>query len=347
MRIRKGDGIVDTDYSTIVIAEVSANHCKDKKRAFEMIRVAKECDADMVKFQAYDPDTMTIDCDKEEFMVEHPHWGGQTLYELYKKAYTPLDWLPELKTCCDDTGIEFLCTAYDKRGIDLLDDLGVAICKVASFELVDIPFLEHVADTDMDVIMSIGMGNICEVAEAVQVFDELQLGELALLKCVSSYPADPSGMHLKTLPNMRELFGWIVGLSDHTPGIGVSIAAVALGADIIEKHFTLSRKNNKSPDSFFSIEPDELKMLTSQVKAARESLGSVCYGLMYEDTMRAFRRSLFVVEDIKKGQELTIQNIRSIRPSNGMAPKYLPTVLGRKAKEDMERGTPLAWDLIV
>lgn len=349
MRIYSGDEIIDSEYSTIVIAEVSANHGQDFQKALKMISVAKNCGADMVKFQAYTPDTITIDCDKPYFVVQHEKWGGQTMYELYQKAYTPWGWFPDLKKCCDDVGIGFLCTAYDKTSVDLLEKLDVSRYKIASFELIDIPFLEYVADTDKDVILSTGMATVGEIAEAVQVFDEnQQLGDLALLKCLSSYPANPLYMNLKTIPHMKELFHCSVGLSDHTLDIGVSIAAVALGAEIIEKHFTLSRKD-KSPDSFFSIEPDDLKNLTSQVLVAKEALGHVRYGLSpSEEVMRKIRRSLFAVEDIKQGEILTKDNIRSIRPADGIAPKHLFDVLekGKRAKVDIERGTPLAWELI-
>jgi len=348
MNICKGDENIDSDYKTIVIAEISANHEQDQNKAYEMINVAKGCGADVVKFQAYTPDTMTINSIKPHFMVKHDVWAGQTLYKLYKKAYTPWDWFPDLKKYCDDIGIAFLCTAYDKSSVDMLEALDVETYKIASFELVDIPFLEYVGKTNKNVIMSIGMGNIGEVLEAFKAVNENQdTGELALLKCVSNYPTDPSDMNLRTIPNMKELFGCTVGISDHTLGVGVSIAAVALGAEIIEKHFTLSRAKDKSPDSFFSIEPDDLKMLVSQTAIAREALGSVRYGLPYgESTMKSFRRSLFVVKDMYEDQAFSEKNVRSIRPSNGLPPKYLPIILGRKASEKIEKGTPLSWDLI-
>ncbi|RKY25163.1 MAG: pseudaminic acid synthase, partial [Planctomycetota bacterium] len=303
--------------SVLVFAEVSANHNQSFDTAVELINKAKECGADAVKFQAYTPETLTIDCDNEYFQIEHPEWGGQTLYELYKKAYTPWEWLGKLKKVADEVGIIFLCTAFDKTSVDLLEGLDICAHKISSFELVDLPLIEYVAKTGKPLIMSTGMADLSEIAEAVDTARKAGAEEISLLKCVSSYPANPEDMNLRTIPDMKERFGCPVGFSDHSMGIGASVCAVALGAAIIEKHFTLSRKI-ETPDSFFSIEPQELKELVENIRIAEKALGKVHYGLTEDERKsRTFRRSLFVVEDVKKGEVFTNSNIKSIRPANG------------------------------
>ncbi len=329
-----------------IVAEISANHGQNFNRAIALIKKAKECGADAVKFQAYTPDTMTIDGYNRYFKIHHSRWGGQTLYQLYKKAYTPWEWFKKLKKIADDLGIIFFSTAFDKTAVDLLEELQVPIHKIASFELVDLPLIEYVAKTKKPLILSTGMATISEIREAVNAAKNAGVKRIILLKCVSTYPAKHEEMNLKTIPHMKELFGLPVGLSDHTLGIGVSIAAVSLGARVIEKHFTLSRKI-KTPDSFFSIEPEELKELVRNVRVAEKALGSVHYGLTeQEKKSKAFRRSLFAVKDIKKGQVFSEDNIRSIRPSNGLKPKYLELVLGKKARKSIKKGTPLIEKII-
>lgn len=329
-----------------IIAEISANHAQSFNQAVTLIKKAKECGADAVKFQTYTPDTVTIDIDNKYFRVKHPKWGGQTLYQLYKKAYTPWSWFKKLKKTADDLGIMFFSTAFDKTSVDFLEELNVPLHKIASFELVDLPLIEYMAKTKKPLIMSTGMANLSEIKEAVNTAKKAGSREITLLKCVSTYPAKPEEMNLKTIPHMGELFGLPVGLSDHTLGIGVSVAAVAQGAGIIEKHFTLSRRI-KTPDSFFSIEPHELKELVENIRTAEQSLGKVHYGLTDgEKRSRVFRRSLFVVKDIKKGERVTEENIKSIRPADGLKPKYLKRILGRKVGRNIKKGTPLKWDLI-
>ena len=330
----------------LIIAEVSANHGQDFNRAVNMIKAAKECGADAVKFQAYTPDAMTINADNKYFQIKHPQWGGQTLDQLYKKAYTPWDWFKRLKKIADDWGIVFFATAFDKGAVDLLEEIDVPIHKIASFELVDLPLIEYVAKTKKPLILSTGMADICEIQEAVATARNNGVKELTLLKCISSYPAKPEEMNLKTIPHMKALFQCPVGLSDHSLGIGASVCAVALGAVIIEKHFTLSRKT-KTLDSFFSIEPKELKELVENIRIAEKTLGKIHYGLTVEERKsRIFRRSLFVVKDINKGEIFTEENLKSIRPANGLSPKYIRIILGRVAKKTIKKGTPLSWELI-
>ncbi len=329
-----------------VVAEISANHGQNFNRAVALIKKAKECGAHAVKFQAYTPGTLTLNVDNKYFQIKHPEWGGQTLYELYKKAYTPWSWLKKLKSIADDLGITFFCTAFDKTAVDLLEEIDVPIHKIASFELVDLALIEYVAKTKKLLIMSTGMASFPEIEEAVDTAKKAGTKDIILLKCGSNYPARPEDMNLKTIPHMKETFNCPIGLSDHSLGIEVSIAAVALGAAVIEKHFTLSRKI-KTPDSFFSIEPKELKELVEKIRIVEKALGKVYYGLTKgEKKSKVFRRSLFAVTDINKGEIFTEENLKSIRPVNGLRPKYITTILGRAAKKNIKKGTPLNWDLV-
>jgi pseudaminic acid synthase len=329
-----------------ITAEISANHGQNFNRAVALIKKAKKCGADAVKFQAYTSDTLTINADNKYFQIKHPEWGGQTLYQLYKKAYTPWSWLKKLKSIADDLGIIFFCTAFDKTAVDLLEEIDVPIHKIASFELVELSLIEYVAKTKKPLIMSTGMASIPEIEEAVDTARKAGTKDIILLKCVSHYPARPEDMNLKTIPHMKETFNCPIGLSDHSLGIEISIAAVALGAAVIEKHFTLSRKV-KTPDSFFSIEPQELKQLVENIRIVEKALGKVHYGLTDEEKKsRVFRRSLFTVKDIYKGEIFTQENLRSIRPANGLSPKYIAEILGRAAKKNIKKGTPLNWDLV-
>ncbi|MDD5680707.1 MAG: pseudaminic acid synthase [Candidatus Omnitrophica bacterium] len=344
--LKIGNKKIGENCPAFIIAEISANHGQDFKRAVSMIWKAKECGADAVKFQTYTPDTITIDADNKYFKVKHPEWGGQTLYQLYKKAYTPWDWFKRLKKTADDAGIIFFSTAFDKTAVDFLEELGVPCHKVASFELVDLPLIEYMAKTKKPLIMSTGMGSIPEIKEAVNTAKEAGAKDVILLKCVSSYPAKPEEMNLKTIRHMKQLFGCQVGLSDHTLGIGVPIAAVSAGAKVVEKHFILSRKM-KTPDNFFSTEPQELRELVDGVRMAEKALGKVRYSLTAEQKKnKVFRRSLFAVKDVKKNDVFTEENVRSIRPAGGLKPKYLHKVLGKKARRNICVGTPLRPDLI-
>jgi pseudaminic acid synthase len=330
----------------LIVTEISANHGQDFKRAVLLVKKAKECGADAVKFQTYTPDTLTIDVDNKYFMLHHPKWGSQSLYQLYKKAYTPWEWFRKLKKIADDLGILFFSTAFDKTSVDFLDGLGVPFHKIASYELVDLPLIEYAAKTKKPLILSTGMAALSEIKEAVYTAKNAGAKEMVLLKCVSNYPAEPKDMNLKTIEDMEKLFSFPVGLSDHTLGTAVSVAAVCLGARMIEKHFTLSRKI-KTPDSFFSIEPQELKRLVEDVRMTEDAVGRVYYGLSKEEKKSIiYRRSLFAVRDIKKGEILSEGNIRSIRPAAGLNPRHLKKVLGRRARIDIKRGRPLDWSLI-
>ncbi|MFH1772639.1 MAG: pseudaminic acid synthase [Candidatus Omnitrophota bacterium] len=332
--------------TAFIIAEISANHGQNFNRAVTLIKKAKESGADAVKFQAYTPDTMTINVNNEYFRIKHPKWGRKTLYQLYKTAYIPWEWFGKLKRVADGLGILFFATAFDKKAVDYLEKLKVSIHKISSFELVDLPLIEYAAKTKKPLILSTGMASVSEIDEAVTTARKAGAKEVILLKCVSDYPAKPGEMNLRTIAHIKELFNCPVGLSDHTLGIGVSIAAVSLGAEIIEKHFTLSRKI-KSPDSFFSIEPQELKALIRNVRIVEKALGEVHYGLTKEERKsQIFRRSLIVVKNIRKWDLFTEENVRSIRPGYGLSPKYLKDILGRKAACGIKKGIPLRWDLI-
>lgn len=330
-----------------LVGEISANHGQNFKRAIALIRKAKECGADAVKFQTYTPNTLTIDVNNKYFRIKHPKWGRQTLYQLYKKAYTPWEWFKSLKKIADDLGIIFFSTAFDKTAIDFLEELRVPIHKISSFELVDLPLIEYAAKTKKPLILSTGMSSISEIKDAVNTAKTAGAKEVILLKCVSSYPAKPEEMNLMTIPHMKKLFNCPVGLSDHTLGIGVSLAAVCLGAEVIEKHFILSRRQ-ETPDSFFSAEPQELKELVDNVRIVEKSLGRACYGFTKEEKKNlVFRRSLFVVKDMKSGEIFDEENVKSIRPANGLKPKYLKKIYGKSAHRAIKKGTPLNWNLLL
>ena len=340
--------VIGSGNSTYIVAELSANHNQDFNQAVELIKAAKEAGADAIKLQTYTPDTITIDCDNEYFRIgKGTIWEGKTLYELYKEAYTPWEWQPELKKIANDLGMELFSTPFDRTAVDFLEKMDVPCYKIASFELVDIPLIQYVAQTGKPIIMSTGMATLGEIEEAVQAAREAGCKEIALLKCTSAYPAPPDEINLRTIPHMAEAFGCPVGLSDHTLGIAVPVAAVVLGACIVEKHFTLSR-DIPGPDSAFSLEPHEFKEMVEAVRTAEKALGKVSYEVTeHEKPSRIFRRSLFVVKDMKAGETFTEENIRSIRPGYGLAPKYLKDILGASAARDLKEGTPLYWSHIM
>jgi len=333
--------------SVYIVAEMSANHNQDFDRAVKILRAAKEAGADAVKLQTYTPDTMTIPCDNEYFQIaKGTLWEGRNLYELYGEAYTPWEWYPKLKEIANDLGLDLFSTAFDPSAVDFLEEMDVPVHKVASFEIVDVPLIEHMARTGNPLIISTGMATLAEIEEAVRAARNAGATQIALLKCTSAYPAPPEEMNLHTIPHLAEAFDVPVGLSDHTLGIAVPVAAVAIGACIVEKHFTLSR-DTPSPDSAFSLEPHEFKAMVEAIRVAEEALGEVRYEVgEREAKSRVFRRSLFVVKDMKAGDVFTEQNVRSIRPGHGLPPKFLKEVLGRRAAHDIKRGTPLEWRLI-
>jgi len=344
--IKIGNKKIGKGFPTLIVAEISANHGKNLKTAKALIRKAGECKADAVKFQAYTPDTLTINAKNKYFIVKHPKWGGQTLYKLYEKAYTPWEWFEELKETAEKLGMLFFSTAYDKSSVDFLEKINVPVHKLASFEIIDLPLIAYVAQTGKPLILSTGMATMAEIKEAVDTARKNGAKDIVLLKCTSSYPAKAEEMNLSAIPDMAKRFGCHVGLSDHTLGFSVSATAVALGARIVEKHFTLSRKA-KTPDSFFSTEPCEFKRLRETIRASEKTLGKTLYGLTSgEKKNKNFRRSLFAVRNIKKGEKFTEENVRSIRPGYGLQPRYLKDILGCSAKKCVKRGIPLKWSLI-
>jgi pseudaminic acid synthase len=338
---------IDDDSPVFIIAELSANHNQNYVTAVETIKAMKEAGADAVKLQTYMPDTITIDCDNKYFKIEKgTSWDGKTLYELYKEAYTPWDWQPKLKRLAKDLGMICFSSPFDKTAVDFLEKMDVPAYKVASFEITDIPLIEYIASKGKPVIISTGIAELQDINEAIGACKSSGNDQVALLKCTSSYPAPFEEVNLKTIPALKEKFNTIVGLSDHTMGISVPAAAVALGAKIIEKHFILDRKIG-GPDAAFSLEPQEFKAMVDSVREVEKALGTVKFDLSERSKKsREFSRSLFVIRDIKKGETFSEQNIRSIRPANGLPPKYIKEITGKKAKSDIKKGTPLNWDLI-
>jgi N-acetylneuraminate synthase len=327
-----------------IIAELSANHNQNFDEAVKLVHAAHQAGADALKLQTYTADTLTIDCDRSYFQIgKGTLWEGKNLYKLYGEAYTPWEWQPKLAQLANELGMDCFSTPFDASAVDFLETMNVPAYKVASFEVVDIPLLEKIGSTGKPVIMSTGMASLAEISEAVETLRRAGTGEISLLKCTSAYPASPDTMNLRTIPHLAEAFGVPAGLSDHTLGVAVPVAAVALGACIIEKHFTISR-SVPGPDSAFSLEPAEFRAMVDAVRVAEQALGVVQYGLKpSEEASRVFRRSLFIVKDVPKGQPLTSENVRSIRPGHGMSPRHLPEIMGRIASEDLERGTPLQW----
>ena len=329
-----------------IIAEMSGNHAGSLERAKEIIRVAKESGADCIKIQTYTPDTITIDCDNQYFHIDNGTWEGENLYHLYEKAFTPWEWQRELMDEAKHVGIDFFSTPFDKTSVDFLEELGVKFYKIASFELVDIPLIKYVAAKGKPIIMSTGMGLLGEIEDAVNAIRGEGNNQIALLRCASAYPAITDEMNLATMINMSETFNVPVGLSDHSLGSVGAITAVALGAKIIEKHFCLSR-DIENPDSSFSMEPKEFAQMVKDIRQAELAIGSVKYGVSdQEKNSVCFRKSIFVTEDIKKGEKLTEKNIRVIRPGYGISAKYYETVIGQTAIRDIVRGTPLSFEMI-
>lgn len=344
--IKIKDRIIGEGYPTYIIAEMSANHAGNIENAKEIIHVAKECGADCIKIQTYTPDTMTIDCDNEYFKIKNGIWRGENLYSLYGKAYTPWEWQAELKEEADKIGLDFFSTPFDKTAVDFLESIEIEFYKIASFELVDIPLIEYVASKGKPIIISTGMGSFEEIKDAVNAVRRQENEAVALLKCSSAYPAITNDMNLITLKHMSESFDVPVGLSDHSMGSIAAVVAVAMGACIIEKHFCLSREID-SPDASFSMEPDEFKAMVDDIRIAEKAKGIISYELSArEKESVVFRRSIFAVKDIKKGETFTEDNIRIIRPGYGLKPKYFKEVLGKRALCDIKRGTPIQFDLV-
>jgi pseudaminic acid synthase len=329
-----------------IVAEMSANHHQNFEEAVKIIQAAKVAGADAIKLQTYTPDTITIDCCNDYFQIKGTIWEGRHLYDLYQEAFTPWEWQPKLQKIADDLGLDLFSTPFDFSAVDFLEQMGVPAYKIASFELVDLPLIARVAKTGKPLIISTGMATLAEIDEAVRTARGAGAREIVLLKCTSAYPAAPAEMHLRTIPHLAAAFGVPAGLSDHSLGIAAPVAAVALGACLVEKHFTLSR-SRPGPDSPFSLEPQEFKEMVAAIRVAEQALGEVRYELTeHEAASRVFRRSLFVVKAMQAGETFTPENVRSIRPGHGLAPKYLPMVLGQKAAVDIKKGTPLSFRLV-
>lgn len=332
-----------------IIAEMSGNHNQSLERALHLVELAAEAGVDALKLQTYTPDTITLDVHTGEFFIQDNIniWKGNSLYNLYKEAYTPWEWHQEIFNKAKELGLLAFSSPFDETAVDFLETLDVPAYKIASFENVDIPLIRKVARTGKPIIISTGMATAAELDEAVRAARAEGNHQIALLKCTSTYPATPANSNLATIPHMRELFGTEIGLSDHTMGVGVSVAAVTLGATVIEKHFTTSRADG-GVDSAFSMEPHELKMLVEETERAWQSLGQIQYGpTEAEKDSTKFRRSLYIGEDLKAGDVLTEENLRNVRPGLGLPTKYYDLVLGKTVKQDVKKGTPLSWELLL
>lgn len=347
MKIKIGNRVIGEENKVFIIAELSANHNQQLEIAIESIKAIKECGADAVKLQTYTADTLTLNSDKDHFKIRQGTiWDGATLYELYKQAFTPWEWQPKLKQLAEDLGLICFSSPFDKSAVDFLEKMDVPAYKIASFEIVDIPLIEYTASKGKPMIISTGIANEDEIKDAIDACKRVGNNQIALLKCTSEYPAPIEDSNLATIPALVEKFKTVVGLSDHSPGIIVPIAAVAIGARIIEKHFILDRKMG-GPDSSFSLEPNEFKKMVDEIRQVELALGKISFELSDKiKKSRVFARSLFVVKDILAGEMFTEENVRSIRPSHGLAPKHFNEILYKKAKKNIECGTPLNWDLI-
>ena len=331
-----------------IIAEMSGNHNQSLDRALAIVEAAAKAGAHAVKLQTYTADTMTLDIAEREFFINDPDslWKGKSLYDLYKEAHTPWEWHKPIFDRCRELGLIYLSTPFDETAVDFLEELDVPCYKIASFENTYLPLIRKVAATGKPMIISTGMATIAELDETVRTAREAGCRNLILLKCTSSYPATPDNTNILTIPHMAKLFNCQVGLSDHTMGIGAAVASVALGAIMIEKHFTLSRAHG-GVDSAFSMEPDEMRALVTETKRAWQALGKITYGpTEKEQKSLIFRRSLYIVKDMKEGDILTKENLRTIRPGLGLPPKYYDMLLGKYVKRDVKMGTPIQWDLI-
>ena len=347
--IKIGSKTIGAKNSPFIIAEMSGNHNQSLDRALSIVDAAADAGADAIKLQTYTADTMTLDIKKGDFFIDDPKslWKGQSMHDLYKLAYTPWDWHKPIIEHARSKDLLCFSTPFDETAVDFLESLEVPAYKIASFECIDLPLIKKVASTKKPLIISTGMATKVEITEAVDAARSVGCKDLILLKCTSTYPASPKNTNLNTISHMRKLFNCEVGLSDHTLGIGAAVAAVAVGASVIEKHFTLSRADG-GVDSAFSLEPSELSSLVSETKRAFQALGDISFGATEaEKSSRSRRRSLYIGENMKAGEVLTAKNLRRIRPGNGLLPKYYENLLGKKIKFDTPKGTPVSWDLIL
>ncbi len=344
-----GGRFIGRGHAPFIIAEMSGNHNQSLERALEIVEVAAKTGAHALKIQTYTPDTMTLDLAEREFFIADKNslWQGKSLYQLYGEAYTPWEWHKPIFERARELGIMAFSTPFDASSVDFLESLDVPFYKIASFENTDLPLIRKVAATGKPMIISTGMASIAELDETVKAARAAGCRDLVLLKCTSTYPSTPANTNLLTIPHLRELFGCEVGLSDHSMGIGVSVASVALGASVIEKHFTLSRADG-GVDSSFSMEPAEMASLVVESERAWQALGQISYGATAaEEKSKVFRRSLYIAADMKAGDTLTPENLRAIRPGLGLPPRFLDIVMGKTVKADVPRGTALSWDLLV
>lgn len=345
--IRIGDSLITENSGTFIIAELSANHLQDFELARKTILAMKESGADCVKIQTVQPGSITIDCDKPDFVVKGGTlWDGKTLFELYKESFTPWEWHTPIQKMVTDLGMEFFSSPFDNQAIDLLESLSVPAYKIASLEIMDIPLIKYAAAKGKPMIISTGIAEESDIQDAVEACHAVGNYDVILLKCTSSYPTPFEDVNLNMIPTLRSKFGCFIGLSDHTFGSTVPMGAVALGAKVIEKHFILGRELG-GPDAGFSMEPHEFKAMVDSVRELEKALGKP--EIQLSDKVRKsrdFARSLYIVEDVKKGELFTLENVRSIRPGFGMKPKYLWDILGKKAGKDIERGTAMSEDLI-
>lgn len=344
-----GDSMFSAARPPFIIAEMSGNHNQSLQRAFEIVDAAAEAGAHAIKLQTFTAETMTLDVKEGEFNISDPNslWAGQNLYALYQKACTPWEWHKPIMNRAAERGMVCFSSPFDESAVDFLESLDVPCYKIASFECIDLPLIKRVAATGKPVIISTGMASLSEINDAVEAARSAGCQELVLLKCTSTYPASPSNTNLRTIAHMRDLFGCNIGLSDHTMGVGAAIAAVAMGATVIEKHFTLSRADG-GVDSAFSLEPAELKTLVEETARAWEALGSIKYGPTDAEKVAVTRRrSLYIGEDMKAGDVFTADNLRRIRPGHGLPPKYYETLLGRRISKDAAKGTPVEWSLLL
>jgi pseudaminic acid synthase len=343
-----GERKIGLDTKPLIIAEMSGNHNQSLERALKIVEEAAKSGAHAIKLQTYTADTMTLNVNSKDFIIndEKSLWNGRNLYELYQEAYTPWEWHKPIFDYCKKLGLLAFSTPFDETSVDFLESLNVPCYKIASFEMTDIPLLKKIASKGKPVIISTGMANISEISESLTELKKLGLNNIVILKCTSTYPANPENTNILTIPNMRDTFNVQVGLSDHTMGIGVALASVALGAVVIEKHFTLSRAEG-GVDSAFSIEPHELKLLAIETERAWQGLGKISYGPSEsEKKSLQFRRSLYVSNDIKKGDIFSKDNIRIVRPGFGLEPKFLDLILGKKAVDNYEKGTAITWESV-
>jgi N-acetylneuraminate synthase len=344
--VRIADRVVGSSHRPFIIAELSANHNGDLQRALNLIEVAKSAGADAIKLQTYTADTMTLDVDGPDFLIKGGLWDGYRLYDLYKQAQTPWEWHRFLFARARELGLIVFSSPFDETAVELLEGLDAPAYKIASFEVVDHALIGRAARTGKPLIMSTGMATQREIGDAVEVARSAGARDIVLLHCTSAYPAPPEDMHLRTIPHLAKTFDVVSGLSDHTMGSAVAVSSIALGAAVIEKHFILNRQDG-GPDSAFSMEPAEFASMCRDVCLAWQALGHVNYvEKPSERANLAFRRSLYVVADVAKGEQLTKDNIRAIRPGFGLAPKHLDEVVGRRAARDLTRGTALKWEMV-